>query len=221
MEEKSQEDLRKRNYVLAFRTEHAVCGGYSSGSSTTTSSSVTGKTGKTGKSKKAAAVETVDENMIEITFIDKASLIRELKVMIKEVNDDLVDALVEYYLKLLNIQYFEMLKNKVESGKINLNSSEEVIERTATGQADQGVTVGARSPSKKITIKDLQEKVRLFLVNAKIFEKSMKLFTDNKVQDLLSKHLIKTVCSEVANEMVRLIAEEQMIQCGDDLNTDV
>jgi hypothetical protein len=102
MEEKSHEDLKKRNYVLAIRTEHAVAGGFSSGSSTNSNATTTaGKGSKSAKGKKAAAVvaDTHDESMIEIVFIDKTSLINELKAMIKEINDDLLDAFVEHFLR--------------------------------------------------------------------------------------------------------------------------
>jgi hypothetical protein len=47
-------------------------------------------------------------------------------------------------------------------------------------------------------------------------------FKDAKVQDVISKHLIKTVGTEIVSEMLKLIADEQMIQVNDEhLNTDV
>ena len=64
-------------------------------------------------------------------------------------------------LRSLNHQYFDILKSKIESGVIT-NS--------------EGSNSQANLPA-KVTIKDIQEKIRLFILNAKIFEKSMKLFT--------------------------------------------
>ena len=64
-------------------------------------------------------------------------------------------------LRSLNHQYFDILKSKIESGLIN-NSND----------SNSPVNLPA-----KMTIKEIQEKIRLFILNAKIFEKSMKLFT--------------------------------------------
>jgi hypothetical protein len=63
----------------------------------------------------------------------------------------------------LNSQYFDLLKNKVETGL------------QSTAKADSQ-TASSVSP-KKNTIKDVQEKVRMFLINMRVFEKSIKLFT--------------------------------------------
>jgi hypothetical protein len=40
-------------------------------------------------------------------------------------------------------------------------------------------------------------------------------YSDQKIQDILSKHLIKTVCSEITNEMLRFISSEQMINLAE------
>lgn len=66
-----------------------------------------------------------------------------------------------YVDRSLNHEYFDLLKSKIESGLI---------------QSSMGTD--ASSPSKaKQTIKDIQEKIKLFLINAKIFEKGIKTFT--------------------------------------------
>jgi hypothetical protein len=66
----------------------------------------------------------------------------------------------------LNVHYFELLKTKVESGLINISTNESEPDAPHKPVA-----------AKKLTIKDLQEKIKVFLINARIFEKSMKLFT--------------------------------------------
>ena len=39
---------------------------------------------------------------------------------------------------------------------------------------------------------------------------------------MLSKHLIKTVSSEISNEMLKIVSEEQMIEISEEnLNTEV
>jgi hypothetical protein len=67
----------------------------------------------------------------------------------------------------LNVQYFELLKTKVESGVIGVSPANE----------DAADALNKPAVAKKLTIKDLQEKIKSFLINARIFEKSMKLFT--------------------------------------------
>lgn len=61
----------------------------------------------------------------------------------------------------MNQQYFELLKGKIESGLI------------------QSAELGSpTSPSKKkFSIKEIQENIKLFLINAKIFEKGLKSFS--------------------------------------------
>jgi hypothetical protein len=120
----------------------------------------------------------------------------------------------------LNTQYFELLKKKIETGLQSTSSNQNENSET-NSHSNQN---GSKPLNKNLTLKDVQEKVKSFLVNARIFEKSMKLFaSDTKIHDLLSKHLIKTVSSEIVNEMLRILAEEQMIQVANEenLNTEV
>ena len=65
----------------------------------TTSGSKSGKS----KGKKSAPVpnesSSSDETFIEILFIEKSQLTNELKLFFNEIPDDLLDSLVEYFLK--------------------------------------------------------------------------------------------------------------------------
>ena len=104
MEEKAIEDLKKPNFVLAIRTEHAVVSmGAGASSSEAGSKASGGKAAKTGCGKaskgKSTAQVTSDETMLEINFIDKAGLIRELSSLVKDLADDLHEPMVEYFLK--------------------------------------------------------------------------------------------------------------------------
>ena len=156
MEEKSKDDLTKPNFVLAIKSENVVIGSLDG---KTTSSSAN----KTGKSKSKKGTQETENVAMEITFIDKANLVKDLKSEIEDLNDDLLDSLVEFFLKPLNSQYLDLLKSKVEKGLITTLSE---------NQSENG-----KSPSKKLTIKEVQEKAKLFLVQAKVFEKALKLFT--------------------------------------------
>lgn len=213
MEEKAVDDLKKPNFVLAIRTEHAVVSmGAGSSSNEAGSKASGGKAaksgGKAGKGK-SAAQETADETMLEINFIDKADLIRELTSLVKDLAEDLHEPMVEYFLKPLNHQYFDLLKNKIEMGLV---SSSTGGDEDSPGKESSS----AGSPSKKNTIKDVQERIKTFLLNAKIFEKGLKSMNDPKVQEMISKHLIKTICTDIVNDMLRFLGHEQMIAFNED-----
>lgn len=95
MELKATDDLKKPNYVLALRTEHAVIAGNQS----TSTGAPAVKQAKSKGKKTTATVDLTEENFLEISFIDRIVLEKELKTMIKEFNDDLIEPFVEYFLK--------------------------------------------------------------------------------------------------------------------------
>ena len=83
----------------------------------------------------------------------------------------------------LNYQYFDLLKNKIEMGLVSTSSG-----------GDEGSTgkeaSSAGSSSKKNTIKDVQERIKTFLLNAKIFERGLKSFNGQwKTLGLFGTHL--------------------------------
>jgi hypothetical protein len=117
MEEKSRVDLKKANYVLAIKTDRAVLGNYSSSSGGVSTSSGVSSSTKQNKSKgkkssssaanNAASSEiNVDEDLLEIVYIDKTTLIKELKSLAKDISDDLLEALIEHYLKYIKVLLF-------------------------------------------------------------------------------------------------------------------
>lgn len=195
MDTKACEDLKDPQVVLAFRTERAVMAGYSPISASFENEKKKGK----GKGKKSQS--PVVDNFVEISFIDQANLEKELNSMIKDLDESLVEHLVENFYNPFNRQYFDLLKTKVESGIIS--SSSECNDKLA---------------KPKNTLRETQEKIKLLLINARIFEKGVKSFSgsDSKTQDTLNKHLIKTVYSEMVNEMVKSIANEHMISYKDE-----
>ena len=67
------------------------------------------------------------------------------------------------FLRPLNQQYFDLLKSKIELGLVESSQ--------ATAGGEEKII-----SSKKNTIKDVQEKVKMFLINSKLFEKSVKFF---------------------------------------------
>jgi hypothetical protein len=49
-------------------------------------------------------------------------------------------------------------------------------------------------------------------VNVRLFEKGIKQFSDKDVQQQLVKYLLKTLCTEITNEVFSYVAQENMIR---------
>ena len=171
MEEKAADELKKPNIVLAIKNEQVIVSlGTSSGSSSKQTPSA--KPSKGAKGGKKTAQAEPDEALVEINFIDQANLISALKAQIKELPDDLIEPLVDYYLRPLNGQYLELLKNKVETGLISTL-------RAGNNEQNQGQNVAASVSPKKNTMKEVQERIKTFLANARVFEKALKSLEGN------------------------------------------
>ncbi|XP_069017785.1 E3 UFM1-protein ligase 1 [Embiotoca jacksoni] len=73
------------------------------------------------------------------------------------------------------------------------------------------------SPSganKKKSMKDLQEEITNLYNNIRLFEKGAKFFSD-ETQVHISKHVLKTVCSDVTNILVNFLAADLMMSAED------
>lgn len=75
--------------------------------------------------------------------------------------------------------------------------------------------VGAR----RKTHNDLQEKLNNLIINIRLFERGLKGFSTEVIPPAkesahaqLSKYLLKTFCTDVANEIVGFVAQERMLQ---------
>lgn len=62
---------------------------------------------------------------------------------------------------------------------------------------------------------EVQEKVSVLWANAKLFDKGIKLFSDD-VQMQLSRHLLRTICTDIVNQAVGLLAADHMITINDE-----
>lgn len=96
MESKSEEDFKKPNFVLAVKNQKIVIGNITGAASSQNETKQTKV-----KSKKASAANepSVESNQLEVVFMDKNQLINQLKVLVNELPDDLIDPLVENFLK--------------------------------------------------------------------------------------------------------------------------
>ncbi|MXQ93089.1 hypothetical protein E5288_WYG019683 [Bos mutus] len=75
-------------------------------------------------------------------------------------------------------------------------------------------TSSASGTGRKRTIKDLQEEVSNLYNNIRLFEKGMKFFTDD-TQAALTKHLLKTVCTDITNLVFNFLASDLMMAVDD------
>jgi hypothetical protein len=66
--------------------------------------------------------------------------------------------------------------------------------------------------NRRKTHSELQDKLNAMFVNVRLFEKGIKQFSDKDVQLQLSKYLLKTLCTEITNEIFSYVAQENMIQ---------
>ena len=73
---------------------------------------------------------------------------------------------INIHYRPLNHSFFEFLKQKIDSGLVAIGENSE---KTNSGAASAN--------SNKNTLKDVQEKVKLLLINAKIFDKALKSLT--------------------------------------------
>ncbi|KAK3742853.1 hypothetical protein QZH41_015373, partial [Actinostola sp. cb2023] len=62
---------------------------------------------------------------------------------------------------------------------------------------------------------EVQEKVNTLWCSAKVFEKGIQLFDDD-VQVHLSRHLLRTVCTDIANLAVNMLAADHMLAVTDE-----
>ncbi|KAM9315624.1 E3 UFM1-protein ligase 1 [Gastrophryne carolinensis] len=75
-------------------------------------------------------------------------------------------------------------------------------------------TSQASGTSRKQTMKDFQEEVSNLYSNIRLFEKGIKLFTD-ETQSNLAKHLLKTVCTDITNLIFNFLASDVMMAVED------
>jgi hypothetical protein len=73
-------------------------------------------------------------------------------------------------------------------------------------------TLASSAQSRRKTHSDLQDKLNAMLVNVRLFEKGIKQFSDKDIQQQLVKYLLKTLCTEITNEVFSYVAQENMIQ---------
>ncbi|XP_007467246.1 PREDICTED: E3 UFM1-protein ligase 1 [Lipotes vexillifer] len=122
----------------------------------------------------------------ESTFMFQDEIEDFLRKHLQDAPEEFICELAEYLIKPLNKTYLEVVRSVFMS------------------------STSASGTGRKHTIKDLQEEVSNLYNNIRLFEKGMKFFTDD-TQAALTKHLLKTVCTDVTNLIFNFLASELMM----------
>ncbi|XP_063773080.1 E3 UFM1-protein ligase 1 [Pseudophryne corroboree] len=75
-------------------------------------------------------------------------------------------------------------------------------------------TSSSSGATRRQTMKDFQEELSTLYNNIRLFEKGIKLFTD-ETQSNLAKHLLKTVCTDITNLIFNFLAGDIMMAVED------
>lgn len=126
----------------------------------------------------------------DITFMFQDEIEDCLRKHVQDAPEEFISELAEYLIKPLNKMYLEVVRS---------------VFMTSTSATGTG---------RKRTIKDLQEEVSNLYNNIRLFEKGMKYFADD-TQTALTKHLLKTVCTDITNLMFNFLASDFMMAVED------
>ncbi|XP_031222337.1 E3 UFM1-protein ligase 1 isoform X2 [Mastomys coucha] len=126
----------------------------------------------------------------DITFMFQDEIEDCLKKHIQDAPEEFISELAEYLIKPLNKMYLEVVRSVFMS------------------------STSASGTGRKRTIKDLQEEVSNLYNNIRLFEKGMKYFAGD-TQTALTKHLLKTVCTDITNLMFNFLASDLMMAVED------
>uniref|UniRef100_I3M4I6 E3 UFM1-protein ligase 1 n=1 Tax=Ictidomys tridecemlineatus TaxID=43179 RepID=I3M4I6_ICTTR len=126
----------------------------------------------------------------EITFMFQDDIEDFLRKHIQDAPEEFISELAEYLVKPLNKTYLEVVRSVFMS------------------------STSASGTGRKRTIKDLQEELSNLYNNIRLFEKGMKFFADDTLA-ALTKHLLKTVCTDITNLIFNFLASDLMMSVDD------
>lgn len=147
------------------------------------------KTKSTKKSNRAARVVQSDEDdddtakkVVSLEILNETDVKEAIENQLDE--EELTEALVEYLLATLNEKALQ------EAGNI------------------YAVTIADRTSSRRQTHNELQNKLNTLIGDVRLFEKGIKALPTES-QPTLYKYLLKTLCTEITNEILKYLAAEQ------------
>ncbi|TKC47704.1 hypothetical protein EI555_005793, partial [Monodon monoceros] len=136
----------------------------------------------------------------EITFMFQDEIEDFLRKHLQDAPEEFISELAEYLIKqyILINKYIYLMHRPLNKTYLEVVRSVFMSSTSASGTG------------RKHTIKDLQEEVSNLYNNIRLFEKGMKFFTDD-TQAALTKHLLKTVCTDVTNLIFNFLASDLMM----------
>ncbi|XP_040839724.1 E3 UFM1-protein ligase 1 [Ochotona curzoniae] len=126
----------------------------------------------------------------EMTFMFQDEIEDILRKHVQDAPEEFISELAEHLIRPLNKTYLEVVRSVFMS------------------------STSASGTGRKRTIKDLQEEVSNLYNNIRLFEKGMKFFADD-TQASLTKHLLKTVCTDITNLIFNFLASDLMMAVDD------
>ncbi|XP_076021907.1 E3 UFM1-protein ligase 1 [Genypterus blacodes] len=124
---------------------------------------------------------------MDVLFMAQEEIAKILEERVSDCPEEILSELAEHLVRPLTKSYQEVLRSVFMSSSSSPSGA-----------------------NKKRSMKDLQEEITNLYNNIRLFEKGTKFFSD-ETQVHISKHLLKTVCSDVANILVNFLAAEQMM----------
>lgn len=127
----------------------------------------------------------------EIPFMSLDEIQDVLRKHVPDAPDELVIELSENLIRPLTKNYQEVVRSVFMSS-----------------------TSSSSGASRKQNMRDFQEEVSSLYNNIRLFEKGIKLFTD-ETESNLAKHLLKTVCTDITNLIFNFLAGDIMMAVED------
>ncbi|NWX85903.1 UFL1 ligase, partial [Nothoprocta pentlandii] len=130
---------------------------------------------------------TSKNKQLEFPFLSQEEIQDVLKTHIDDCPEELITELAGHLVRPLTKSYQEVVRSVF----------------TSSASSSSGA-------SRRQTMKDLQEEFSNLYNNIRLFEKGTKHFTD-ETQTNLVKHLLKTVCTDIANLIFNFLASDSMM----------
>uniref|UniRef100_A0A7N6ALB5 E3 UFM1-protein ligase 1 n=1 Tax=Anabas testudineus TaxID=64144 RepID=A0A7N6ALB5_ANATE len=123
----------------------------------------------------------------EAPFMTQEEIVAVLEERVSDCPEEILSDLAEHLVRPLTKAYQEVLRTVFMSS-----------------------TSSPSGANKKKSMKDLQEEVTNLYNNIRLFEKGSKFFFD-ETQVHISKHILKTVCTDITNILVNFLAADLMM----------
>lgn len=120
-------------------------------------------------------------------FMTQEEIVAVLEERVSDCPEEILSELAEHLVRPLNKAYQEVLRSVFMSS-----------------------TSSPSGANKKKSMKDLQEEITNLYNNIRLFEKGTKFFSD-ETQVLISKHVLKTLCTDVTNILVNFLAADLLM----------